>query len=178
MKKYCLLISVFIMILSILLNSPQAIAAEKIGFVDIREIIAKSDAGKKASEQIKILYEKDRIKIQDKESELKKLKDEIEKQRTILTEIAIKEKETAFQKKFRDYQLMVKDINDELQAREQELSKKLIPEILKVTNAIGEREKYTLIMDAASLPIPYYTKDKDLSKQVTQELNKKYKPDN
>ncbi len=181
MKKCYLSITIFIMILSILLNCPQAIAAEKaekIGFVDVREIMVKSDAGKKAYDQMKILIEKDRDKLQAKEAELKKLKDEIEKQKTILTEPAMKEKEAIFQKKLRDYQLMVKDSNDEVQAKDQEVSKKLIPEILKVTNAIGEREKYTMIIDVASLPIPYYSKEKDLSKKVIEELNKKYKADN
>lgn len=179
MKKCCLTISVLIMILSMLLNSSQAIAAEKaekIGFVDVREIMLKSNAGKKASDQMKVIYEKDRAKIQEKEAELKKLKDDMEKQRTILTEIAMKEKDAAFQKKLRDYQLLVKDVNEEIQAREQDLSKSMIPEILKAANTIGEREKYTLIIDAASLPIPYYAKEKDLSKQVIEELNKKYNP--
>jgi outer membrane protein len=176
MKKCGLLISVFLMILSFLLSGSPVIAAEKTGFIDMREIMMKSDAGKKASDDFKKLYEKDRDKIQAREAELKKLKDELEKQKTILTESAMKEKEAAYQKKFRDYQLVVKDSNEELQARDQEFSKKMIPEILKVVNAIGERGKYALIIDVSTIPIAYYAKEKDLSKQVIEELNKTYKP--
>jgi outer membrane protein len=176
MKKCGLLISGFFIILSFLLYGSQVIAAEKTGFVDIREIMLKSDAGKKSADEFKKLYEKDRAQIQAKEVELKKLKDELEKQKTILTDAAMKEKEAAYQKKFRDYQIQVKDANEELQAREQEISKKLIPEILKVVNAIGEREKYSLIIDVSTIPVAYYAKEKDLSKQVIEELNKTYKP--
>jgi outer membrane protein len=161
-----------------LLYSTQVIAAEKTGFIDIREIMVKSDAGKKASVEFKKFYEKDRSKIQERETELKKLKDELEKQKTILTETAMKEKETVYQKKFRDYQLLVKDSNEELQRRDQELSKKLIPEILKVVQAIGEREKYTLIIDIGTTPVAYYTKESDITARVTEELNKTYKPAN
>ncbi len=176
MKKKVCLIPGLCMILSVFLYSSLAMAAEKTGFVDIREVMIKSDAGKKAAEEFKKLYEKDRAKIQGKEAELKKIKDEIEKQRAILTEKAMAEKETAYQKKFRDYQLLVKDSNEELQARDQELSKKLIPEILKVVHAIGEREKYTLIIDISTLPVAYYAKGNDITFRVTDELNKTYKP--
>jgi outer membrane protein len=176
MKKYGLLISGLFVILAILLSGSQVVAAEKTGFVDIRDVMMKSDAGKKASDDFKRLYDKDRAQIQAKEEELKKLKEEVEKQRAILTEAAMKDKEAAYQKKFRDYQLLVKDANEELQTRDQEFSKKLIPEILKVVHTIGEREKYTLIIDISAIPVAYHAKDKDLSKQVMEELNKTYKP--
>jgi outer membrane protein len=107
---------------------------------------------------------------------LKKLKDELEKQRSVLKEETLKEKEIAYQKKFRDYQLQVKDSNEELQATDQELTKKLFPEILKVVQTIGEKEKYTMIVDVSTLPLPYYAKESDLTNRVVEEFNKTYKP--
>jgi outer membrane protein len=103
---------------------------------------------------------------------MRKLKEELDKQRTVLKENALKEKEAAYQKKFRDYQLMVKDANEELQARDQELSKKLVPEILKVINAIGDKEKYTLIIDLGSTPVAYFAKENNLTQKVVEEFNK------
>jgi outer membrane protein len=176
MKKCGLLISGLFVILSLLLYGSQAMAAEKTGFIDIRKIMLESDAGKKASEEFKKLVDKDRSQIQAKEAELKKLKEELDKQRTILTEAAMKDKEAAYQKKFRDYQIIVKDANEELQAKEQDLSKKLIPEILKVVNAIGDREKYTLIIDISSMPTPYHAKQNDITQKVIEEFNRNYKP--
>jgi outer membrane protein len=161
-----------IAILSLFFWSTQTIAAEKTGFVDIREIMTKSELGKKATGELSKSVEKNRAKIQPKEAELKKLKDELEKQKSILTESAMKEKEMAYQKKLRDYQLQIKDSNDELQAEEQELTKKLIPEVLKVIRVIGEREKYTLILDVSTSPIAYYAKENDLTARVVEELNK------
>ena len=51
------------------------------------------------------------------EAQMRKLKEDLEKQRSVLKESALKEKEQAYQKKFRDYQLMVKDANEELQIK-------------------------------------------------------------
>jgi outer membrane protein len=174
MKKgltFCLLA-----ILSLVLTASYAQADDKTGFVDVREVMLNSGAGKKASDDIKKVYEKNKTQIQESETELKKLKDELEKQKAILTEAALKEKESAYQKKFRDYQILVKDANDDLQARDQEISKILIPEILKVIQTIGQKEKYSMIIDVSAIPVAYHAKENELTKRVIDEFNKTYKP--
>ena len=175
MKKSGLLISMVFIILSLFLCGTYAIAAEKIGIIDMREIMLKSDAGKKAADDFGKLYEKDKSMIQQKETEMRKLKEDLDKQRSVLTESAMKEKEAAYQKKFRDYQLMVKDANEELQSRDQELSKKLVPDILKVIHAIGDKEKYTLIIDIGTSPVAYFAKENNLTQKVIEEFNKTFK---
>lgn len=175
MKKYGWLIT-GIAILALAFAVSPAAAAEKTGFVDIREIMLSSAAGKKAAEDFKKAFEKDKATIQEKETELKKLKDDLEKQRPLLKEEVMKERELAYQKKFRDYQLLVKDSNEELQAKDQDLSKKLIPDILKLIQAIGEKEKYSMIVDVSAIPLAYYSKENDLTKRVVEEFNKTYKP--
>ena len=175
MKRYELIVAA-ILILALAFAASPAAAAEKTGFVDVREIMLTSSAGKKAAEDFKKAFEKDKATIQEKEAELKKLKDELEKQRPLLKEEAMKEKETAYQKKFRDYQIMVKDSNEELQAKDHDLSKKIIPEILKIVQAIGEKEKYSMIVDVSAIPLAYYAKENNLTKRVVDEFNKTYKP--
>jgi outer membrane protein len=144
--------------------------------VDVREVMLNSTEGKKAAEEFKKTFEKNKTQISAKEAELKKLKEDLEKQRSILKEAAMKEKESAYQKKFRDYQLMVKDANEELQARDQELSKSMLPEIMKVISAIGTKEKYTVILDVGAVPVPYFSKENDLTKRVIEEFDRTYKP--
>jgi outer membrane protein len=71
---------------------------------------------------------------------------------------------------------MVKDTNEELQAKDQDLSKKMIPDILKLVQSIGEKEKYSMIVDVSAIPLAYFSKDNDLTKRVIEEFNKTYKP--
>ena len=174
--KRCSLIVVGILAMALALSASLAAAADKTGFVDFRKVMITSNAGKKAAEDYKKAYEKNKTAIQEKENELKKLKDELEKQRPLLKEEAMKEKELSYQKKFRDYQLLVKDSNEELQATDQELSKKLIPEIVKLVQAIGEKEKYTTIIDVSTVPLAYFAKEGDLTARVIEEFNRTYKP--
>jgi outer membrane protein len=170
MKKYRGLMFGAGVLLACLFVASSAPAAEKIGFVSIGEVVAKSEAGKKAEEQFKKLVEKDRAAIQEREKELQKLKDELEKQRPLLREDVLRTAD--YQKKFRDYQLLVKDSNEELQTKQQDIMKNLIPEIMKIVTAIGQKEKYTMIVDLSIIPMAYHASENELTQRVIEEFNK------
>jgi outer membrane protein len=148
-------------------------ADNKIGFINMREIIQTSNAGKKAGEELKRIAEKKQAEITAEEKGLKSLKDDLEKKNSVLTAAARRDKEAAYQKKLRSYQLLVNDSNEELQKKDQEIFQKLMPEIVKVIRSIAEKEKYTLIIDVATQPVPYFDKTYDISKKVIEEYNKK-----
>jgi outer membrane protein len=168
-KNICLAAGLFLLVF---VWANPGFAADKIGFVNMQEVIQTSTAGKKAAEEFKGILAKKQDSIKAAENELKKMKDELDKQASVMTAAARSEKETTYQRKLRDYQLLVDDTNKELQRRDQEYSQKLIPEILKAVRAIGEREKYTLIMDYSTMPLPYHDKAADVTKKVIEEYNK------
>ena len=161
-----------VMISVVFVWNTSSFAVDKIGFINLQEIMQNSTAGKKAAEDFKKFYEKETQEIKSSEKELKKMKDELEKQSSIMTQSSQKEKETANQKKLRDYQLLVSDTNEELKKRDQEMTQKLMPGIMKIVRAIAEKEKFTLVIDVATMPIPYYDKENDFSKKVIEEFNK------
>lgn len=170
MKKNICLIAGLVLLIFVWTNT--SFAADKIGFINIQQIIQNSNAGKKMGEEFKKLFEKKQGTIKGMENEVKKMKDELDKQSSVMTASARSEKETTYQRKLRDYQILVDDTNKELQKRDQEYSQKLIPEILKVVRGIAEKEKYTLIMDISTTPVPYHDKANDISKRVIEEYNK------
>jgi len=165
-----------ILTLALVFAGFPADAAEKIGFVNVQEILATSNAGKKELEDIRKGIEKTKAMLQEKETELKKIDEELKKQKPLLKEEVFKEKELSFQKKVRDYQILVKDSNEELNVKQQEVAKKMLPEIQKLVQAIGEKEKYSMIMDISLIPVAYHAKENDLTKRVVDEFNKTYKP--
>jgi outer membrane protein len=171
MKRNTYLIAGFTLLLFVICNS--VFAADKIGFINTREIISNSNAGKKATTEFKALADKKAAPVKSLENEIRKMKDELDKQGSVMSDSVRRDKEAAFQKKMRDHQLMAQDVTDELQRRDQEMAQKMIPEILKVVRAIAEKEKYTLVIDVATVPVPYFTKENDFSKRVIEEYNKK-----
>jgi outer membrane protein len=172
MKKFLVFAIAVGLGFSLSLGNPGLASAEKIGFVNVKEVLMTSDVGKATLEEFKKTVEKVTKTKQDKEKELQKLKDELEKQRPVLNEKAMKDKEQAYQKKFREYQDLLKDANEDMQGREQEFLSKYYPEIMKIVSNIGEKENYTLIVDLSAVPLAYHTKDNILTPRVTQEFNK------
>lgn len=164
-----------VIIVMLFLSGTYAFAAEKIGFIDMKDVLLLSDAGKEAAAEFQKTFQKKRGTIQKREADLKKMKEELEKQRLVLTEAAMREKELEYEKHFRDYKRLVEDSNAEIQRMDQELSRKMIPEILKVVREIGEKEGYTIILDVNAAGIAYHSKENDVSKQVIKAFNKVYK---
>jgi outer membrane protein len=175
MKKSAQLTLGIFIALAILLTGTFGFAGEKTGFVDSREILLNTEAGKKAQEEFKKVFDKNLALKTEKETELNKLKDEIKNQLSVLTEAAKKEKEVLYNKKMRDYELFVNDINEEMRNKQQELLKDISEEMGKLIRAIGEKEKYTLIIDIGTIPVAYFDKGNDLTKRVIDEFNKTYK---
>jgi outer membrane protein len=169
-------IVVSVVVMAMVLPVSWAEAADKTGFVNVQKVMLISNAGKKAAEDYKMAFEKNKKVIQGRASELKKLYDEIEKERSTLKEDVVKERELAYQKRLRDYELLVKDYDEELQRKDRELSSKLIPEIIKVVQSIGDKEKYTMIIDLNAIPIAYHTEENELTTRVIEEFNKTYEP--
>jgi outer membrane protein len=154
--------------------SNSAFAVDKIGFVNIPEVIKNSTAGKKAASEFKSLAEKKSAPVKSLENELRKMKEDLDKQGSLMADSARKDKEAAFQKKQRDYQLMVQDLNDELQKRDQEMFQKLMPGISKAIRIIAEKEKCVAIflIGIPAAPVAYYSKENDITSKVIDEFNK------
>lgn len=170
MKRNIYLIAGLVLLIFVWANT--SFAADKIGFINMQSIIQTSNTGKKAADEFKKLFEKKQAGIKAMEDEIKKMKDELDKQGSMMTASARSDKEASYQRKMRDYQILVDDTNKELQKRDQEYSQRMIPEILKVVRAIAEREKYTLIMDISTMPLPYHDKANDITKKVVDDYNK------
>jgi outer membrane protein len=171
MKKHMSIIGILAIAIVFALTATEA-AAQKIGFINMRAIIAESEAGKKAEVEFKKVVEKKKADIAKKEDELKKLKDELEKQKSVLTADALRDKEASYQVKFRDYQRLVQDANEELAKSEQVITGKMIPEILKVVEEVGKKGNYDAILDLNNPIIVYHDKADNLTKKIIEEYNK------
>ncbi len=175
MKKTGLWSFGLIIVLVVLFTLPLKASAEKFGFVNLKQALLDSEPGDKMEADFKKAYEKKRSQIQQKEAEMKRLKDDLDKQRSVLKPDAYREKENAYQTKFREYQRMIEDANRELAQKEQEMASKLLPELAKVIESIGEKEGYTAIFSIDNPVVVYRSKGADITKKVIEEFNKRAK---
>ena len=176
MKKNVYLMTVTVLLVFVwCAGSFAADKGDKIGFINLQQIMQASNAGKKAAGEFKNYYEKKTQEIKSAEKELKTFKDELDKQSEIMTQSARSEKEAAYQKKLRDYQLMANDIKEDIKRRDQDAIQTMVPGIMKIVNNIAEKENYTMVLDVSTMLIPYYAKENDFSKKVIEEYDKENK---
>jgi outer membrane protein len=144
--------------------------SEKVGWYDMQKILKESDIGKKEAAGFKKFYEEKTAPVNQMKRSLDTLKDELEKQSSNMTQSSQKEKETAYQQKLRDYQLLVNDTNEELKKRDKEMTQKMVQEVTKVAERIKQQEKYTaitpIIGENAQRP-----KGEDITDKVIKDFN-------
>jgi outer membrane protein len=124
---------------------PVFAAEAKLGTVDMQKILLLSDSGKDAKEQLALKAAKYEAEKNVKEEELKKLKNDLEKQSVLLSESARGAKEKDYQQKLKEYQRFLKDAQDDLQAKNDEFTNRIVDEIVKVVQEYGKKNGFTFI---------------------------------
>lgn len=124
-----------------------AFAAEpqKIAYVDLQKVLNLSSAGKAAKEQLAEKVKKYQEEINKRQEDLKRLKDLLEKQSVALSEKARADKEKEYQQNLKEFQRLTKDAQEDLQAKDEELTKSILGQIEKVVQDFGRKNGYTLI---------------------------------
>lgn len=147
-------------------------AETKIGIVDMKAIIAKSEPGSKAMEKLKAQFTDMKKTMDAQKKNLDTLKDELQKQSMMLSQDAKLEKETQFKKKVRDFQDMGQSYQRKLQQAEADLSKPIIDKLMDIILNYGKKNGFTVILDKQASGVVYSTKEADLTQEITTELNK------
>ena len=85
-------------------TSSASIGSSKIGYVDLNRALNEVNEGKRAKAKLEADGKAKKQKLEILQNDLKKLKDELEKKRLILSAQALKDKEMVFQQKFVELQ--------------------------------------------------------------------------
>lgn len=141
----------------------------KIGVIDIQKVLNESGEGKKAKSNLETLIRSKQNVIDEKGKTIEKLKSEIEKQSSVLSADARKNKEDELEKLIREYQRLVQDSQAEIKKQESELTDVILREIQEIVSKIGETEVYTLIIEKGM--IVFSSKDIDITDTILKKYN-------
>jgi len=129
-----------------LMASTSVFAADiKLGYIDMQRALNGSEAGKEAKEQLAARVKKYQDEINVKQEDLKKLKDDLEKQGMLLSDSARSAKEKDYQNKLKDFQRFTKDAQDELQGKDEEFTRKILEQMEKIIQEYGRKNGFTFI---------------------------------
>lgn len=157
----------FVLLTCFVLAATNVMAADvKIGYIDLQKAINSSVAGQSAKEQINKKFQTYEGEVDSRKAELQKAKEDLEKQALLLSDDARASKERDYQSKVKDFQRFAKDIQDELQSIDSDLTRKILGEVVKVARDLGEKEKYTVILEKSESSLVYADPGIDLTDRV------------
>jgi outer membrane protein len=152
-------------------NVALAQSTPKMGYVDLQRALNESDAGKKAKEDFKVQVDKLQAQLKKQKDEIDSLKDQLEKKSLVMKEQERTNLEEDYRKKLRDFERNYKDSQADLQKKDTELTGGIIKDLQDIIREYGEREGYTLILEATSSAVLYGSKSADLTDAVMQQYN-------
>ncbi|MFZ4858633.1 MAG: OmpH family outer membrane protein [Desulfuromonadaceae bacterium] len=143
----------------------------KLGYVDMQRALNGSEAGKEAKEQLAVKVKNYQDQINVKQEELKKLKEELEKQGMLLSDSARASKEKDYQNKLKEFQRFTKDAQDELQGKDEEFTRKILEGMEKTIQAFGRQNGYSFIFVKNDSLLLFADEKGDLTEEVLKLFN-------
>jgi len=144
----------------------QASGLQRIAFIDVQRVLARSASGVAAREQL----ERDKATMQKemdaKRVELEKLRDELDKKGALLTADVRREKQEMFERKRRDAARLADDFQKELEKKESLLLQKVLQEVSGIIDRIGKERGYYLIVEKRGAGVVYASTEADLTDEV------------
>jgi len=173
MKRVCCIVTMVLLLCGF--NLAQAADNLKIGCVDLQRVIETSDIGKKLKVEIQQEIEKAKQKLTEKDQELKKLREMLDRQSFAMNEDVKQEKLKEFQTKARELERLTTDSEDDLKQRFTVKQQRLIQDVMDVVKQYGKEKGYSIILEKG-LTVIYAIDSFDVTDEVVQVFNEKFAP--
>lgn len=118
----------------------------RLGYVDLNRALNEVNEGKQAKAKLEMDIKAKKQKLDILQNDLKKMKEDLEKQRLILSAEALREKEMTFQQKFVELQKMSMEFEKDFADKEVNYIKPISEKLQKIIGNIGTKEGYTMIV--------------------------------
>lgn len=160
-----------VLTLTLVLLATSTFAAGGVGFIDLQKALNLSDAGVKAKAEIGQQVKKYEAKVATEQEALKAMKKELDKQAVLLSDEARAKKEREFQQRAKEFQRFTKDIQEELQQKDADYTKRIIDEVLTIARKIGKEKGLAVILEKSESSLVYGDPAADLTDEVIKAYN-------
>ncbi|MBI3815895.1 MAG: OmpH family outer membrane protein [Nitrospinae bacterium] len=146
----------------------------KIGYVDLQKALNQSSIGKTALEKLKKDIEKENSILKEREEDVKKLEEELTKQGFMMKESERERKTEEFRRKGRDLDRYKEDTKRDIMMREREMTARIVSELIKLAQKIGQEEGFTIIMEKGDTVL-YAADNVDLTDKLVKRYDEQKK---
>jgi outer membrane protein len=144
---------------------------QKIGTIDLQDIIEKSNVGKRSSVEMKSQGKKMEGILKEKGSEIEELRKSLDQKALVMSKEARETKEQDLRDKLTDLKSLQRRYQDVLRDLNINLSRQITQDVFDIAEKIGKREGYTLIIDRRVGGVVYAPSAIDITDKVIKEYN-------
>lgn len=159
--------------LSVLLPALPAAADFKLALVDRQRALISSDKGKEAEKTLTQLQDKKKKELEPRSNACKKIQEDADSQKFVMSDDALQEKAIEYQRCGRDLERDVQAAKDELVVQQQKLLAPIAKKLEDVVNAIGKEKQFDLILDRSTPGVLFAPDALDVTDLVIKRLNEK-----
>lgn len=152
-------------------SQPRTAEAQKIGVVDMQRALMEIEDGRKAKASLKQVFEQKQKVLDKQQVDLKALKESLEKQRNVLARDVMEKKLGEYQRAFAELQSTYMAFQQELGAKEGDLTKPIIERLQRIMRRIGQTDGYALILDRGEAGVVFVPSTYDLTDLLIQRYN-------
>lgn len=167
--------------LMVFIMATAAWAADvKIGVLNMKEVLEKSEAGQEVIGKLKGKHEKLVKELEKRKEDLEKMKENLQKQAVVLSLEAKQDKEMDFKRKVRDYQDLSQSYQRRFKSDQDRMMKPVYELLEKVITDYGKKNKFTVLLDMTSMVsgILYADDAVMVTKPVILEMNRAWRAKN
>ena len=150
-----------------------AAADFKLALVDRQRALMSSEKGKEAEKTLSQLQEKKKKELEPRSNQCKKLHEDAESQKFVLSDDALQEKAIEFQRCQRDLERDFQAAKDELVVQQQKLLAPIAKKLEEIVNALGKEKQFDLILDRSTPGVLFAPDALDVTDLVIKKLNEK-----
>jgi outer membrane protein len=165
----------FVTIISLLAISfvPMAFCADavKIGIIDFEKIMKESSAGKMNQKVLNAKGTELKNKLEKEKQTLDEIGQSFEKEALVLSDEKKRERERDFRNQIEDFKIMQQNYSNELKNLEIKMINDMQKAVFEIANELGEKEKYTLIIEKKNAGVIYTTDQTDITDRVITKYN-------
>ena len=140
----------------------------KIGVIDLQQVIASSKAGKAAKAQFESEVKQKQQIIESKMAQLERMKNEFIQNGPVMNEATRKQKAAQIEQLDKELQRSRADFRDELQKKDIELLEKIFKDLDGILQSIGKSEGYTVILEKSQGGVVFASPAIDITQKVIQ----------
>ena len=166
-KNFVYTLIIFFSIISISKSS------ENIAYLDLDNIVKSTKAGKSIINELKVSRDKALKKFEQKEKALKKVEEDINKQKNVLSKEELKNKILDFRKEIASFRKDREKLNNDLNKKRIQELEKFFKKITPIIAEHVQKKNIDIVLDKKNIFLA--NKNNDISNEIIKLINEKIK---